>query len=67
MKKDNERDKNIVPGITISLIYMDGEPQMPRGLKGKVVYIDDMGQIHVKWENGSSLAINAEVDRFTVE
>ncbi len=37
---------------------------MPSGLKGKVCYVDDAGQIHVNWENGSSLAVLPEVDSF---
>lgn len=37
---------------------------MPAGLKGEVFLVDDIGQIHVQWENGSSLALNAQVDQF---
>lgn len=37
---------------------------MPSGLKGKVCYVDDAGQIHVNWENGSSLAVLPGVDSF---
>lgn len=43
---------------------MYGEPKMPKGIKGIVDEVDDIGQIHVKWENGSSLALNVEVDSF---
>ena len=42
------------PGSHVKLIEMKGEPQMPYGLKGSVMAIDDIGQIHVNWENGSS-------------
>lgn len=51
-------------GTRLCLDHMEGEPQMPAGLKGEVVCVDDIGQIHVKWENGSSLALNREVDQF---
>ena len=37
---------------------------MPSGLKGKVCYVDDAGQIHVNCANGSSLAVLPEVDSF---
>lgn len=53
----NKSDKEVVPG-------MEGERNMPSGLKGKVCYVDDAGQIHVNWENGSSLAVLPEVDSF---
>lgn len=37
---------------------------MPYGLKGTVKFVDDAGQIHMKWENGSSLALNIHEDTF---
>ena len=30
--------------------HMEGEKDMPSGLKGTVSFADDIGQIHVKWE-----------------
>ena len=51
------------PGSHVKLIEMKGEPQMLYGLKGTVRAIDDIGQIHVNWENGSTLALTEE-DRF---
>lgn len=52
--------------MRIRLINMSGEPQMYCGLKGTIHIVDDMGQIHVKWDNGSSLALNIDVDSFEV-
>ena len=51
------------PGSHVKLIEMKGEPHMPYGLNGTVMAIDDIGQIHVNWENGSTLALTEE-DRF---
>ncbi|SHK91055.1 DUF4314 domain-containing protein [Hespellia stercorisuis] len=51
-------------GTMLCLNSMEGEPQMPAGLKGKVFCVDDIGQIHVEWENGSSLALEPKVDSF---
>ncbi len=52
------------PGIRIRLISMEREPQMPEGLTGEVTGVDDAGQIHVRWSNGSSLALICDVDKF---
>jgi len=52
-------------GTKIRLCEMVGEPQMPYGLEGTVHHIDDIGQIHVNWENGSSLALQ-DHDTFSV-
>ena len=51
-------------GTQIVLEEMSGESQMPYGLKGTVNFVDDMGQIHMNWENGSSLALHVEEDSF---
>lgn len=53
-------------GTKVVLDYMEGEADMPSGLAGTVQFVDDIGQIHVQWENGRSLALNAETDRFRV-
>lgn len=39
---------------------------MPSGLTGTVTMVDSIGQIHVNWDNGSSLALQTDKDRFTV-
>ncbi len=54
------------PGARILLHKMQGEPQMTDGLQGTVGSVDDLGQIHVRWDNGSSLALSSEEDRFEV-
>ena len=50
-------------GTQIILQEMRGESQMPYGLKGTVKFVDDAGQIHMSWENGSSLALNGNTVR----
>lgn len=61
--------KSATPSIgdSVTLVCMQGEPQMKEGLTGTVYHIDDAGQIHVHWINGSSLALIPGTDRFTVE
>lgn len=54
------------PGTKIKLIEMVGEPQMKAGIVGTVAMVDDIGQIHMHWETGSSLALNLDVDKFTI-
>lgn len=44
---------------------MDDPFAPPSGTIGTVTWVDDIGQIHVKWENGSSLALNVKLDSFS--
>lgn len=65
MNVEKVREKYPV-GTQIELDEMKGETQMPKGLRGIVTHVDDMSQIHMQWENGSSLALNLEEDSFKV-
>lgn len=62
-----ERIKEVYKsGTRIRLRYMEGERDMYDGLEGTVTRVDDIGQIHMRWDNGRSLAINPEVDSWEV-
>lgn len=54
-------------GTKVQLISMRDEkyPVLP-GTIGEVTHIDDAGSVHMKWQNGSSLALIPEVDSFKV-
>ena len=52
-------------GTRVILEDMDDIQAPPSGTKGEVQYVDDMGQIHVKWDNGSGLALIPGVDKFS--
>ena len=62
----NEIREQYPEGTLIELEEMKGESQMPYGLRGTVKFVDDMGQIHMNWENGSTLALNVDEDYFSV-
>ncbi len=54
-------------GTKIQLISMrDEKYTILPGTIGVVTHIDDMGSVHLKWQNGSSLALIPEVDSFKV-
>lgn len=51
-------------GTKIELVLMkDSYVNLPKGLKGRVVGVDDAGTIHVQWENGSSLGVLYGIDK----
>ena len=57
--------KNYVNGSRVKLLKMEDNvnPVAPGSL-GTVIHVDDIGQIHVKWDNGRGLALIPGVDRF---
>ena len=68
MNRKAEYYKKAYPaGTRIKLISMD-DPYAPieSGMTGTVTYVDDMGTLYMKWDNGRSLGICPDVDRFTV-
>ena len=54
-------------GTRIRLIQMDDAfAPVPPGTIGSVVIIDDAGNIHMKWDNGRSLALSEGADEFEI-
>ena len=69
MRQENVEQirRAFTPGTVIELEEMAGEPQMPSGIRGKVRFVDDIGQVHMFWENGSRLALHPQEDRFRIQ
>ena len=49
-------------GTRVRLDYMDDDQAPPVGTEGTVKYVDDIGTIFVKWDNGSSLGVAYGID-----
>lgn len=62
MRKMKAEYRGYKPGNRIVLLHMDDEDAVPVGTCGTIDYIDDIGQLHMKWDNGRSLAVNLDVD-----
>ena len=52
-------------GTKIILHHMKDPYPVPEGTVGEVAMVDDAGNIHVKWQNGSSLSVIEGVDDFS--
>lgn len=44
-------------GCRVELLQMDDPQAPPIGTLGTVIGIDDLGTIHVNWDNGSGLGV----------
>lgn len=47
-------------GTRVKLINMDDMQAPPAGTEGTVICVDDIGTIHVKWDNGCGLGLTEE-------
>ena len=56
--------RNFPSGTRVKLLSMDDAHAVPPGTAGTVTLVDDIGNIHVHWDNGSALAICPDVDQF---
>lgn len=50
------------PGTRVELLRMDDDEAPPVGTLGTVIAVDDIGTIHVEWDNGSNLGLVFGID-----
>lgn len=67
MKKVQKRTVDIYKmsfprGSRVELLFMDDPQAPPVGTKGTVIGVDNMGTIHVNWDNGSILGVAFDTD-----
>lgn len=63
-KRNNIKPKK---GNRVRLIKMDDQyTNLKPGDEGVVKYIDDLGTIHVNWDNGSGLGLIPDVDKYEI-
>ena len=63
-----QKDPNAKEGMRIKLISMVDDPNpIPTGMEGTIILVDDMGIIHVKWDNGRRLGVVPGVDEYILE
>ena len=56
--------KDLYPaGTRAKLVEMNDIQAPPIGTLGTVMYVDDIGTIHIKWDNGSTLGAAYPEDR----
>lgn len=51
----NQLREQYKPGMRVELAEMDDPQAPPAGTKGTVRWVDDIGTVFVKWDNGSGL------------
>ena len=52
--------------IELTADMEDNYNPIPKGMEGEVIGIDDIGTLHMKWQNGSGLGVVVGEDSFKV-
>ena len=59
-------EKTLLIGKRIRINHMEDLSPVPDGTEGIITGIDGIGQIQVKWDNGSSLSVIDEIDDYEI-
>ena len=59
-------EKTLLIGKRIRMNHMEDLQPVPDGTEGIITGIDGIGQIQVKWDNGSSLSVIDEIDDYEI-
>lgn len=52
--------------IELTADMEDNYNPIPKGMQGEVIGVDDIGTLHMKWQNGSGLGVVVGEDSFKV-
>ena len=64
--KEVSKIRELYPVGTMIMLESMANENLPKGIIGKVKKVDDIGQLQMVWQNGSSLALNIKTDKFKV-
>jgi hypothetical protein len=59
-------EKTQLIGKRIRINHMEDIQPVPDGTEGIITGIDGIGQIQVKWDNGSTLSVIDEIDDYEI-
>jgi hypothetical protein len=60
----NKEQTEKLKGKRVRCILMNDKYPVPPMTEGTIVYVDDIGTIHVLWDNGSTLGLVVEEDQY---
>lgn len=65
LEREAKRYKEQYPkGTRLELISMEDPQAVPPCTRGTVQFVDDIGSIHMNWDNGRTLALVPKEDSF---
>lgn len=63
---DYREQSKELKGKRVRCIFMNDSQGVPSGTEGTITMVDDIGTIHVIWDNGSTLGLVPNEDRYQI-
>ena len=63
-ESNTNKDPIAKKGMRIRMLSMDDDSPVDEGMEGTIHNIDDLGTLHVKWDDGRSLGVIPNVDEY---
>ena len=64
IEDNTRRDPQVKEGMRIRMLHMDDQHGVDEGMEGTIMRIDDLGTLHVHWDDGSQLGVIPELDKY---
>ena len=64
IEDNTNRDPQAKEGMRIRMLHMDDQHGVDEGMEGTIMRIDDLGTLHVHWDDGSQLGVIPELDKY---
>ena len=64
IEDNTSKDPIAKEGMRIRMLYMDDQHGVDEGMEGTIVRIDDLGTLHVHWDDGSQLGVIPKLDKY---
>ena len=64
IEDNTSKDPIAKEGMRIRMLYMDDQHGVDEGMEGTIVRIDDLGTLHVHWDDGSQLGVIPALDKY---
>ena len=64
IEDNTNKDSMAKVGMRIRMLSMDDKLPVDEGMEGTIHNIDDLGTLHVKWDDGRSLGVIPGIDNY---
>ena len=66
IEDNTNKDPIAKVGMRIRMLSMEDEFPVDEGMEGTIYTIDDLGTLHVKWDDGRNIGIIPGIDEYQV-